>query len=280
MFQDFSAQFESIDLQRRGEQMWVTLNRPETRNAMSAQMVEELEKFTRRVRDDRSIRTVVLRGAGEHFCAGGDLNEMLQLASQAGDPAQARMTVTLRSRSFGRLLEEIDTLPQAVIAVVHGAVLGGGLGLACVADVTLADPNVKFRLPETSLGVPPAQIMPFVLRRVGPSHARRLAVVGGAFEAAQALEMGLVHEVASDARPLHLLTAETIERVRRCAPGALAATKRLVRVGQERTLAEALDEGAEVFADAVASAEGREGLAAFAQKRLANWSRDRKQTLS
>lgn len=280
MIQDFLSQFSSLALERRGEQMWVTLNRPESRNAMSGPMVEELSKLARHLRGDKSIRTVVLRGAGEHFCAGGDLNEMLQLATGASDAEQTKTAIAIKSRGFGRVLEELDTLPQALVVAVHGAVMGGGVGLTCVADVVLASSDVKFRLPETSLGVPPAQIMPFVLRRVGPSHARRLAVVGGAIAGEQAAQIGLVHEIASELRPLDQLTKETVEKIRRCAPGALAATKRLVRVAQERDLASALDEGADVFANAVLSAEGREGLASFMQKRRASWSRDRKRTLS
>ncbi len=280
MIQDFTNQFESIEVSRRSEQIWVTLNRPDSRNAMSGQMIDELGKLSRRIRREKAIRTVVLRGAGDHFCAGGDLSDMMRLASASESENERKMAISLRSRSFGHVLEELDTLPQAVIAVVHGAVMGGGVGLACVADVVIAEANTKFRLPETSLGVPPAQIMPFVYRRVGASQARRLSVLGGSLDAQQALQLGLVHEVATAARPLNLLTTECVERVRRCAPGALAATKKLVRIAECQPLAKALDEGAQLFADAVVSEEGQEGLLAFAEKRFASWARGRKNTLS
>lgn len=279
MHQDTSVKFETLEISRLAEQMWVTLNRPSARNAMNARMVDELGKLARRLRKDSTVRSVVLRGTGDHFCAGGDLGEMLELATSGDDDNTIKMAVSLRSRKFGTLLEELNVLPQAVIAVVHGSVMGGGVGLACVADVVLADASTKFRLPETSLGVPPAQIMPFVYRRVGASQARRLAVLGGSIEADEALRVGLVHEVASQKRPLNLLTQECVERVRRCAPNALVATKKLVQSAQDKSLSEALDEGAQVFSDAVVSEEGREGLRAFSEKRFASWARQRKNTL-
>src|SRR4029079_5328179 len=125
----------------------------------------------------RDVRVMVLRGTGGHFCAGGDIKDMAKARMstlKAGEPDP----VGAVKRAFGRAITKVDRAPQAVVAVLEGAVLGGGFGLACVADVAIAHAGANFGLPETSLGLPPAQIAPFLVRRLGLSQARRLAVTG------------------------------------------------------------------------------------------------------
>ncbi len=145
----------------------ITLNRPQSRNAMSLAMVGELRAVLAAVRDDRSVRALVLRGAGGHFCAGGDIKDM------AGARAAGAEAYRTLNRAFGSLLEEAQAAPQLLVALVEGAVLGGGFGLACVSDVAIAAADAQFGLPETSLGILPAQIAPFVVRRIGLTQARR-----------------------------------------------------------------------------------------------------------
>ena len=258
-----------LSVRRDGWRLHVTLNRPRARNAMNARMTRELQQIFTAVAPDRSVRAVILRGAGGHFCAGGDVAEMA--AARAAPPASdGEDPLRAMNRAFGELLLTVERAPQAVIAVVEGAVMGGGLGLVCASDVCLAHARTRFRLPETSLGIPPAQIAPFLVRRMALAQARRLAVTGGHFDAAHARALGLVHERFDDDGAAAL--SAVLDAISRCAPGAVAATKRLMlRVG-EAPLPDLLDDAAEAFARAARGDEAAEGMAAFLAKRAPAWS--------
>lgn len=257
---------ETLLLERDGGVLHVTLNRPESRNAMSLAMVSELRAVLAAVRDDRAVRAIVLRGAGGHFCAGGDIKDMAG-ARAAGPDAYAAL-----NRAFGGLLEEAQTQPQVVIAVLDGAVLGGGFGLACVSDIAIAAADAQFGLPETSLGILPAQIAPFVVKRIGLTQARRLALTAARFDGREALRLGLVHFSEADADAVGLRLTESLEQIRRCAPSANAATKALLLASESEALGPLLDSAARLFAEAVTGAEGAEGTMAFVQKRKPNWA--------
>ncbi|NWD69975.1 enoyl-CoA hydratase/isomerase family protein [Pseudomonas gingeri] len=241
----------------------ISLDRPDSRNAMNRQMVDELRATLAAVRLDPGVRLLVLRGVGRHFCAGGDIHEMAQ-ARQAGVEACREL-----NRAFGALLEETQHASQVVIAVLQGAVLGGGLGLACVSDIAIAEGGAAFGLPETSLGLLPAQIAPFVLRRIGLTQARRLALTAARFDGNEAGRLGLVHFVEADEQALEARLETLIAQVLRCAPGANAATKALLL--DEQPLGPLLDRAAEGFAAAVTGEEGIEGTLAFVQKRAPRW---------
>ncbi len=248
----------------------VLLDRPQVRNAMSLQTVSELEATFTAVADRRDVRAVVLRGAGGHFCAGGDIKDMAAARGKPpGDDGKDALAVV--NRRFGSMITQVDRAPQAVVAVCEGAVLGGGFGLACVADITLTLAGAKFGLPETGLGIPPAQIAPFLVRRLGLSQARRLAVTGGRFDGDRAVAIGLAHEVAEDAEALEGLLAATLRQILRCAPGAVAQTKQLMNNVGLVELEVLLDGAADGFAAAARGAEGIEGMTAFMQKREPNW---------
>jgi len=254
-----------------GGALHVTLHRPDARNAMSLQMVAELEAVFDAVLDRRDVRAIVLRGTGGHFCAGGDIKDMAK-ARMSTPKAGESDPVAAVNRAFGRAITKADRAPQAVVAVLEGAVLGGGFGLACVADVAIAHADASFGLPETSLGLPPAQIAPFLVRRLGLSQARRLAVTGARLTGAQAHALGLVHELARDDAELVAVLERVLGEIRRCAPGAVAATKHVMlqvgAVDHERLL----DEGAERFAAAARGPEGVEGMTAFIGKRRPRWA--------
>ena len=249
----------------------VTLSRPKARNAMSLQMVDELETLLAAILDRRDVRAIVLRGAEGNFCAGGDVKDMAK--ARMNMPAEGEEDpVATVNRAFGRMITAFDRAPQAVVAVLEGAVLGGGFGLACVADVAIAKDDAKFGLPETGLGLPPAQIAPFLVRRLGLSQARRLAVTGGRFDGKAAHAMGLVHELASSDEELGDVLGGVLKQIRRCAPGAIAATKHLMlQVGAIDHDA-VLDEGAKKFAEQARGPEGTEGMTAFVQKRRPHWA--------
>lgn len=263
---------EDLALRRDGWRLFVTLDRPQVRNAMNFRMVNELLAVFEAIEARRDIRAVILRGAGGNFCAGGDVRDMA--AARAGTPGDDGVDpLEQANRKFGTLIETIDHAPQAVIAVVEGAVMGGGFGLACVADVTLTRADASFRLPETSLGIPPAQIAPFVVRRIGLTHARRLAVTGGRFDGREAVELGIAHEVADDEEGLRRQLGELFEQIGRCAPGAIAATKALMLGVGEQSIPALLDQGAAAFAEAARGPEGVEGMTAFLNKQRPSWAR-------
>ncbi|VVQ05156.1 putative enoyl-CoA hydratase echA8 [Pseudomonas fluorescens] len=257
---------ETLLLELHNGVLHITLNRPQSRNAMSLQMVSELRAVLAAVRDDRAVRALVIGGAGGHFCAGGDIKDMATARAQ-GATAYREL-----NRAFGALLEETQQAPQVVITVLQGAVLGGGLGLACVSDIAMADHQAQFGLPETSLGLLPAQIAPFVVQRIGLTQARRLALTAARFDATQARRMGLVHFVEHDGQALAERLDEVLAHVLCCAPGANAATKKLLLASAMQPSGELLDEAAQWFSEAVIGAEGVEGTMAFVQKRKPGWA--------
>jgi isohexenylglutaconyl-CoA hydratase len=266
----------AILAQQSGSVLHITLNRPDVRNAMSLQMVAELRSVLAqaeaRAGQPDAVRVVVLRGAGGHFCAGADLKEMASARMRSaqrreGDRSDPIATV---NAGFGQLCAAYANTPLAVVAVLEGTVMGGGFGLACVADVAIASETANFRLPETSLGVVPAQIAPFLVERVGYSQAKRLAVTGGRLDAATALRIGLVHTVV-DTHGLQAELDKVISDILACAPGALAATKAFMAKARLQAPQALIDEAAAIFSHAAQSAEGIEGMTAFLQKRKPNW---------
>lgn len=268
-----SALATSLQITRDAERAieFIELARPEQRNAMSLRMVEELRQALDTAGRD-GIRAIVLRGQGGHFCAGGDVQDMMsarQAATTAGSAPYIQM-----NRSFGHLLQEAQSCPAVLIVVLEGAVLGGGMGLVAISDVALAHKDAQFGLPETRLGLLPAQIAPFLRARIGASATRRLALLGLRFDAAQALQLGLIHSVCPDAQTLQSTLTQTLADVQRCAPEANRQTKRLLRA-MDSDLSPYLDQAAELFAAAVQGEEGQEGGMAFLQKRLPRWAQER-----
>ncbi|WP_460145175.1 enoyl-CoA hydratase/isomerase family protein [Pseudomonas sp. S2_A02] len=257
---------QTLLLERHNGVLHITLNRPDSRNAMSLQMVAELRAVLAAVRDDRQVRALVIGGAGGHFCAGADIKDMANARAQ-GATAYRKL-----NRAFGALLEETQHAPQVVISVLQGAVLGGGFGLACVSDIAMADHQAQFGLPETSLGLLPAQIAPFVVQRIGLTQARRLALTAARFDGNQARRMGLVHFVEHDPQALAERLDEVLAHVLCCAPGANAATKKLLLASAVQLSDGLLDQAAEWFSEAVTGDEGVEGTMAFVQKRKPGWA--------
>jgi len=256
-------------LEPKGSVLTIWLNRPEAKNALSAEMVAELGAVLDAIRDDRSLRTVILRGKGGVFCAGGDIKGF-KSGLQDGEPS--RDDVARGNRSFGDLMLKLNEQPQAVIILVEGAAIGGGLGLACVGDVTIVTRDARFRLSETSLGIPPAQIAPFVTERVGLTQARRLMLTGARFEGEEAVRCGIGHILAEDVADMEAKCAEVVAQIALCAPVANAVTKGIVFETTRLPRPQALDFAARGFADCMLSAEGREGVAAFVEKRKPQWA--------
>src|SRR5579872_319131 len=190
-------QTSHIRLDLRDGVLHLWLNRPEIRNALSAQMVAEIAATFAAVAADRSVRIVVLRGAGGTFCAGGDISNMsvAPVAPLPGAPDELKDN----NRRFGALLEAVNAAPQVVIAAVEGYAMGGGFGLACVADITIATAAARFALSEATIGVVAAAVSPFVVQRIGIAAARRVGLTASRIDGIQAQAIGLATLVVPDA---------------------------------------------------------------------------------
>ncbi len=254
---------------------YLTLNRPDVRNAMSLAMVDELIDKLQQTEKQGDSRIVVVRGAGGNFCAGADLKDMAaararvqsgQMDATEGDP------VANINRRFGELCAAFSESSLAIITVLEGAVMGGGFGLACASDITLADTTATLRLPETALGLVPAQIAPYLVERLGYSQAKRLAVTGGSIDAATAARLGLVHELFADTASLDAGLGRVISEILACAPQALAATKKLVARARLMPPRALIEEAAAAFSRAAMGPEGVEGTRAFIEKRKPQWA--------
>lgn len=259
----------TLSVSQDGPFLYITLNRPECRNAMSLTMVNELIATFEAVANDPECRAIVLRGAGGHFCAGGDIKDMAGARAKlaAGDDA----AFATFNRRFGEMITLANRQPQVLVTVLEGAVLGGGFGLACVSDVAIAHQDARFGLPETGLGVIPAQIAPFVVERVGLTQARRLSLTGARFNGTEALRLGVVHLTAESEDSLEQTLNDTLADIRKCAPNANRLTKALILGVGQQPMEQLLDQAAQQFSAAVTSDEGQEGTMAFMQKRPAKW---------
>jgi isohexenylglutaconyl-CoA hydratase len=257
-----------IRIETRGAFVFATLDVPATRNALTDAMVAGLADALRLADSLPEARALVIRGAGGTFCAGGDFSGFrASMATPA--PADGADPIATGNRRFGALLEQWCAAPVATIAVVEGGAIGGGCGLAAACDIVLAAASAKFATPEVTLGLPPAQIAPFVADRIGTRAALRLLLTGRRLDAAQALAFGLADEVLADAAldaRLHELLAE----LGRAEPAALRATKAILRHPGLR--AETLDFASRAFAAALRSGRASEGLAALAARRPAAWT--------
>ncbi len=258
-------------LERAGSVLTIWFNRVEAKNSLSGEMVAELDAVLDAVQGDRDIRTLVIRGKGGIFCAGGDIKGF-RSGSQGGE--QSEEDVARGNREFGDVMIKLNEQPQTVIMLVEGAAIGGGLGLCCVGDVTIVTRDARFRLSETSLGIPPAQIAPFVTERVGLTQARRLMLTGARFKGAEAVQYGIGHILAEDADDLEAKCAEVLKQISACAPGANAVTKAIVFEALRKPRGAALDFAARGFARCMLSEEGREGIKAFIEKRPPAWAED------
>ncbi|HEX6532078.1 MAG TPA: enoyl-CoA hydratase-related protein [Nitrospira sp.] len=243
----------------------VTLNRPDRRNAFDAAMVEEIRRAFDRLGRDRSVRVIVLSGVGATFCAGADLSWMgpdRTLSALEGRQDAERLLTMFRT---------IDECPCPVIGRIQGAAYGGGVGLIAVCDIAAAAAEATFAFSEVRLGLVPAVIAPFVLRKTGESFARRFCLTGETFSAAAAMQTGLIHEVIELAGLDAQITA-LAEHMARVAPQAARDTKALLR---QLTYVSG-DDGWKVCVDANLrarlSAEAQEGLRAFRERRTPIWS--------
>ncbi len=257
---------DTIELIHDGHWMTIRLNRPERRNAMTRQMTSELTEALQALLEDRSVRGITLRGNGGWFCAGGDLAEF-KADFQSGPPDRAYIEAA--SRAAGTLFHLLNAMPQVTVALVEGGAMAGGLGLMCACDISVATHDAAFALTETTLGIPPAQIAPFVQARVGLAKARQLMLTAQRFTGTEAGNVGLVSTVVVDAEALEAEEAKLRKALHRCAPGAVAVTKEILLGRSDNDV---IATAANAFAGCILSDEGREGVASFFEKRPPSWA--------
>jgi methylglutaconyl-CoA hydratase len=257
----------TIRVIRDGPVARVTLSRPGVRNALNAELIGDLHDAFVTLGDEppEGLRAVVLAGDGPAFCAGADVAWMRASLALSVEDNEAD------ARRLAEMLAAIDACPAPVIARVHGAALGGGMGLCAVADVVLAAADTTFGFTETRLGILPAVISPFVLARIGEGHARALFPTGERFDAERAERIGLVHEILADETALDARVGEVVESLLAAGPHAARVAKAVLRdqrgldPEQRRSLTVA------AIARQRVSAEGQEGLTAFLEKRPPSW---------
>ncbi|WP_170357340.1 crotonase/enoyl-CoA hydratase family protein [Ruegeria arenilitoris] len=243
----------------------LTLSRPEKHNAMSAQMIAELRQAAVQLGETNDVRVVVLTGAGKSFCAGGDLGWMQ--AQMAADPE----TRFVEARKLAEMLNALNTLPKPLIGALQGNAFGGGVGMAAVCDVAIGVDSLKMGLTETRLGLIPATIGPYVIARMGEARARRVFMSARLFDAAEAVELGLLAR-AVPADELEAAIEAEVQPFLSCAPGAVASAKALVRDLGPRIDDAMIDHTIRALVDRWETDEAHEGISAFFDKRKPSWN--------
>ena len=243
----------------------LTLDRPETRNAMAQPLMRELRTAAKELVNDSSVRVIVLTGAGDVFSAGGDLKGMSQQASntRAGRLADAT--------EFATILHELDRLPKPLIGRINGSAFGGGLGLISICDIAIGLAESTFRLSEVTLGLIPATISPFVVAKIGVPNARRIMLNAYKLDGVAAGRLGLLDVVVRTVDELEEAVEREVVAALQCAPGAVANAKKLIQFVSTHGAEENLAYTATALADAWESAEIREGIDAFVSKRKPKW---------
>ena len=258
------ANYEHLRIGHGDAVATVSLVRPETRNALNEELIGEITRCMEELAEDDGVRVVVLTGDGDFFCAGADIGYMR-------DTAEFSYEENLEdARKLAAMFRAIDECPKPVVARVRGVAIGGGVGLVAAADVVVAEEGTVFAFSEVRLGISPATIAPFVLRKIGQSQTRALFLTGERFDAARACELGLVHEVVAE-EDLDTVVQEKVVGLLSGGPEALAVTKALLRDLRDADPGEATEIMARRIAELRTGEEGQEGFEAFLEKREPSW---------
>ncbi len=245
--------------------MTLTLNRPEVRNAFNDTMISEISDFFRGLNEDpRSYRVVIITGAGDSFCAGADLNWMKSMVDYS---IEENLSDSLK---LAQMFRRISECPLPVLARVNGPAIGGGAGLVAACDFAIAAESAVFGLSEVKLGLAPAVISPYMIRKMGDRYCREYFLTGERFSAARGAEIGLLNKVVPD-NQLDNAIDEMVRRLRTSGPGAIAACKRLLAAGLPPGNPETDRFMAEIIARLRISEEAQEGMRAFLEKRKPSW---------
>lgn len=260
------SEYQSIMTEVDGSVGILTLNRPKRHNALDEQLIAEITVGLQELESDERVRAVVLSSTGKSFCAGADLGWMKRAADYTPEE-------NLRDANrLAELMSTLNELAKPTIARVQGAAYGGGVGLIAACDIAVGTYDALFTLSEVKLGIVPAVISPYVLAAIGERYSRRYMLTAERFSAAEAYRIGLLHELVPGEEQLDEAIAEILESLLANGPHAQAECKELIRVVAGQPIdAQTIDETAQRITRVRASPEGREGLAAFLEKRAPNW---------
>ena len=256
--------YSCILVEKRGDVLVITLNRPEIGNAFNSELIKELTEVFGSIGNE--MRAIVLTGTGKVFCAGADLNWMKRMAEFTEEENYAD------ARAMDEMFYTIDVCPKPVVTKVNGAAIAGGMGFLAVSDVVIASKAAKFGFTEVNLGIIPAVVSPYVMSKIGYSQTRSLFLSAEIFSVEKAEEIGLVHEIAEP----ELLDARADELLKDLSKGgssAQAICKKWLRELREMDIERAREESARTIAGLRVSPEGQEGMRAFLEKRKPNWAR-------
>jgi methylglutaconyl-CoA hydratase len=257
--------YETIELKQDGAVLTVAMDRPQSHNAMTPTMIAELTAVFHQINTLPDVRVVVLTGNGRSFCAGADLNFM----RAAADYSHAENVAD--GEAIFDLMLAVDSCHKPVIGRVNGAAIGGGVGLVSCCDIVVAVERAKFGFSEARLGILPAVISPFVLAKIGVGNGRELFLTGERFDAAYAQRIGLVNRVVAEEK-LDEAVAERVSQLLLAAPNAQKEGKAMIRAVAHRPPAEMRGYTSGLIASRRASAEGKEGMSSFLEKRKPNWA--------
>ncbi len=262
---NYMEEFRTIEIQRQGPCSVIYLNRPEIHNAFNEEMISELLRAFRFLGEDAQTRVIQLRGRGKSFCAGADLNWMRGVAGYSYEQNYAE------SLQLAECFYAIYTCPKPTLAIVHGAAIGGANGLLAACDIAWCEENTVFSLSEVKIGIIPACISPYVIKRVGEYGAKDLMLTGRRIKGPEAAKYGLV-SASFSADELEKQVESTVSLLLSSGPEAIRQCKDLVfQICNEMNLEQALPYTAKMIADIRQSEEGQEGMAAFLSKRSPNW---------
>ncbi len=244
----------------------VTLNRPDVHNAFNDELIGEAIDLFENI-GSREVRAIVLRGTGQNFCAGADLNWMSKMVSYT------REQNIHDSSLLAKMYALINECPIPVIGRIQGAAIGGGVGLVSVCDIAIATRDAKFGLSEVKLGILPAVISPYVISKIGVSHARALFFTGERFDAERALRIGLVHRMVEDAESLDAAVEDALKQLRGSGPEAVRECKKLIAFVSTNDVVESIPYTIEAISARRVSEEGQQGMQAFLRKEKAPWAK-------
>ena len=249
------------------EKNWLTIwfDNPQKRNALTFDLINDLQTIFDKIKDDTSIRGVVFRGKNEVFCSGADLKFMKKIISE--DANSKKESIKL-SKGLGLVFKMITELPQITVSAVEGPAMAGAFGIVCSSDLVLSMSNARFAMTETRLGLSPAQIAPYVIDRLGFSNARKLILLGFSIDGNQAYDMGLTDYLSTTKEEFNETLNSIKRQVNQCSPHALTLTKNIIRPRNEIDI----DLSAKIFAECIESEEGKEGIKSFFEKKKPYWA--------
>ncbi len=259
-----NKEYQTVLFEAKDQVAWISFNRPEIHNAFNAHMLSELDDAFDKARTDESIRVIVLRGMGKSFSSGADINWLREIIDYSFEQNLEE------SLHLAEVLHKIYVLPKPTLAMVNGTAIGGGTGFLAVCDIAIASEEAKFGLSELKIGLVPAAISPYVIRKIGESNAREYFLTGRRITAQEARQIGLLNKVVPPEK-LAEEVEETVSLLLTSGPEALASCKELIHKVPQMSFDEAKAFTAKMIAELRVSEEGQEGMSAYLEKRKPSW---------